>query len=141
MSKLETPMTEAFWEHHAHGAFISEYCLVKRDKARGCGGRWADAIILPEQPHGRATFNDYPTLKGHNVIVVQTKASRMGMYLMGQAVFSARLVIDHQGAASVRSILLCTKSDSVLLPFLKDYPEVEVWTSNPADLYRCRRIA
>jgi len=27
------------------------------------------------------------------VIVVQTKASRMGMYLMGQALFSARLAL------------------------------------------------
>jgi hypothetical protein len=139
MSKLETPMTEAFWQNHANGAFMPEYCLVKRRKTAGCGGRWADAIILPNEPHGLATFKDYPTLKGHDVIVVQTKASRMGMYLMGQAVFSARLVLA-QGAASVRSILLCTKSDSVLLPFLKDYPVVEVWTCNPADSYRCSRI-
>jgi hypothetical protein len=82
---------------------------------------------LPDEPPRRASFKDYPTLKDHNVIVVQTKASRMGMYLMGQALFSARLTL-RCGAKSVRSILLCTAPDSVLLPLLKDFPEVEVWT-------------
>ena len=83
-------------------------------------------MILPDEPNRRASFTDYPTLKGRNVIVVQTKAQRMGMYLMGQALFSARLALA-RGAKSVRSILLCTAPDSVLLPLLKDFPEVEVW--------------
>jgi len=56
MSKLETPMTEAFWQQHAHGAFIPEYCLVRR--AGDCGGRYVDALILPDEPHRRATFKD-----------------------------------------------------------------------------------
>jgi hypothetical protein len=64
----------------------------------------------------------------------------MGMYLMGQAVFSARLVKEHQKAAFVRSILLCTCADSVLLPFLKPYPEVEVWTCDPNNSYICKPI-
>jgi hypothetical protein len=139
MSKLETPMTEAFWMHHAKGAYLPEYCLVRRDKKIDCGGRWADAVILLDEPHGRANFSDFPTLKGRNVVVVQTKASRMGMYLMGQAVFSAQLV-RVQGAASVRSILLCTRADVVLLPFLEPYPEVEVWTCDPDNSYVCKRV-
>ena len=118
-------MTEAFWQQHAQGAFIPEYCLVRR--AGDCDGRYVDALILPDEPHRRATFKDYPTLKDRNVIVVKTKASRMGMYLMGQALFSARLA-RRCGAKSVRSILLCTTPDSVLLPLLQDFPEVEVWT-------------
>jgi hypothetical protein len=138
MSKLETPMTEAFWQRHANGAYLPEYCLVRRSK--DCGGRLADAVILPDRPHGRATIREYPTLTGLNVVVVQTKASRMGMYLMGQAVFSAKLVKEHQKAASVRSILLCTGIDSVLLPFLDPYPEVEVWTCDPSNSYICAPI-
>ena len=29
MSKHETPMTEAFWQQNARGAFIPEYCIVR----------------------------------------------------------------------------------------------------------------
>jgi len=136
MSKRETPMTEGFWLVHANGAYIPEYCLVRRGV--DCGARLADAVILPDEPHRRATTRDYPDLIGRNVIVVQTKASRMGMYLMGQAVFSARLVMA-KGAASVRSILLCTRSDSALLPFLKPFPEVEIWISDPNNPQGCAR--
>jgi len=127
MSKHETPMTEAFWQQHAHGAFIPEYCLVRR--SGDCGGRYVDALILPDERHGRARFADHATLTGRNVIVVQTKASRMGMYLMGQALFSARLALAC-GAKSVRAILLCTAPDSVLLPLLKDFPESRCGSTN-----------
>src|SRR5256884_6955952 len=140
MSKLETPMTEAFWQRHANGAYLPEYCLVRRSKDIDCGSRLADAVILPDKPHGRGSIREYPTLKDLNVIVVQTKAERMGMYLMGQAVFSAQLVKVHRQAASVRSILLCTRVDNVLLPFLKSYPEVEVWTCDPNNSYDCKPI-
>jgi hypothetical protein len=80
-------MTEAFWQQHARGAYIPEYCIVRR--AGDCGGRYVDALILPDEPHGRARFADYATLTGRNVIVVQTKAARMGMYLMGQGLAPA----------------------------------------------------
>ena len=129
-------MTEALWQEHARGAFIPEYCIVRR---ADCGGRYVDALILPDEPHRRASFTDYPTLKDRNVIVVQTKAARMGMYLMGQALFSARLALA-RGAKSARSILLCTAPDSVLLPLLKDFPEVEVWVYDERS-GKCRRAA
>src|SRR5262249_36629933 len=91
-----------------------------------------------DESHGRARLEEYDKLAGRNVIVVQTKAKRMGMYLMGQALFSARLVIA-QGAKSVRSILLCTAADSVLLPLLKPFPEVEVWIYDKSNPDICTR--
>jgi hypothetical protein len=60
MSKLEDPMTEAFWNDHANRAFISEYCLVRRDKKIDCGGRWAGAVILPDQPHRFGAKRGHP---------------------------------------------------------------------------------
>ena len=60
------------------------------------------------------------------------------MYLMGQALFSARLALMC-GAASVRSILLCRFSDSALFPLLKEFPEVEVWLFSDTDL-SCKRV-
>jgi hypothetical protein len=136
MSKLESPLTEGFWQTSANGAFIPEYPIVQRGvhQERRC----ADAVILPDEPHRRATYWEYPSLAGRHVIVVQTKASRMGMYLMGQALFSARLV-SSLGAASVRSILLCQAPDSALLPLLSPFPEVEVWVSDRANPLNYRR--
>jgi hypothetical protein len=66
------------------------------------------------------------SLAGQHVIVVQAKASRLGMYLMGQAIFSAELVRTRFAPASLRSVILCSKDDSVLRAFLVSYPEVEV---------------
>ena len=60
------------------------------------------------------------------------------MYLMGQALFSARLV-QALGASSVRSILLCDKSDAALLPLLAPFPEVEVWVTDSLASQTCTR--
>jgi len=138
MSKNETPMTEGFWRSHAKGTFLAEYPLVRR-RGTECTGRWADAIILPDEPYCRGSVEDYPSLAGRKVIVVQTKCERMGMYLMGQALFSGRLV-KSQGAKSVRSILLCLQTDSALLPLLKEFSEVEVWISDEENPRKCARV-
>ena len=124
MSKHETRITEGFWESTAHGLFIAEYPLVKRGADRA--PRHVDGLILPDEPHGRGKWRDYASLSGRRVVVVQTKTGRMGMYLMGQALFSARLALT-RGASSVRSILLCHEPDAALLPLLKPFPEVEIY--------------
>jgi hypothetical protein len=130
-------MTRGFWSSVANGAFLPEYPLVR--VARDRGWRRADAVILPNEPHREAKEREYPSLRGHDVIVVQTKRGRMGMYLMGQALFSARLALA-QGATSVRSILLCHCSDSALLPLLSQFPEVEVWLSDPINPMICHKV-
>jgi hypothetical protein len=136
MSKHETAMTEGFWRSQAQGAFLAEYPLVRAAADRGA--RLADAVILPDEPFGKASVLHYPSLAGRNVIVIQTKPGRMGMYLMGQALFSGRLA-KAQGAASVRSILLCNRTDGALLTLLEAFPEVEVWVSDPSDPLACTR--
>jgi len=135
MSKLETPITEGFWRSIVGGTFMAEYPLVRKSPNNGC--RMADAVILPDGPPEHVMDRRrYLPLTGRDVVVVQTKVTRMGMYLMGQAVFSAELA-RRAGAASVRSILLCPQADAVLLPMLEPYPEVEVWLFDPksADTY------
>jgi hypothetical protein len=109
------------------GAFIPEYPLVKPTKRQGA--RRADAVILPDEKTRRAKIADYPSLQGRSVVVVQTKASRLGMYLMGQVVFSLELC-RRLGASKVKSVALCTASDDVLAPLLKAYPQVELWIWN-----------
>jgi hypothetical protein len=89
--------------------------------------RRVDAIILPKGAFRRvpsAERGNFP-LEGQEVVIIQAKASRLGMYLMGQAVFSVELVRRFR-PASIRSIALCTKDDSELHPLLTPFPEVEV---------------
>lgn len=137
MSKHETPMTEGFWAFFGRGAYLPEYPLVQRAQDRS--SRWADAVILPDEPFGRALSSEYPQLHGRNVVIVQTKTGRMRMSLMGQALFSARLALA-AGAATARSILLCHDTDAALLPLLAPFPEVEIWISDRADPRKCIRV-
>jgi hypothetical protein len=58
------------------------------------------------------------SLDGQEVLVVQAKASRLGMNLMGQAIISADLLRARFRPASVRGVALCTADDAVLGPLL-----------------------
>jgi len=139
MSKLETPITEGFWRSVTQGTYMPEYPLVQKSHDRGI--RLADAVILPDGPFERVVGRaQYHPLTGRHVIVVQTKVDRMGMYLMGQAVFSAQLAL-RAGAASVRSVMLCRHPDAALLPLLEPYSDVEVWLFDPHDPGNYRRAA
>lgn len=64
-------------------------------------------------------------LEGEDVVAVQAKAHRLGMYLMGQAIFSAELLRRFR-PRSIRSVILCSADDSVQRPLLTPYPEVDV---------------
>lgn len=57
--------------------------------------------------------------------MVQAKAKRLGMYLMGQALFSAELV-ERLEPRSVRSVALCRKDDAVMRPMLERFKGMEV---------------
>ena len=124
MSKLETPMVLKYWQQIGD-TLIEEFPMVRASAT--CGPRYADAVILPRGEERRITGSDRAAilLEGEDVIVVQAKASRLGMYLMGQTLFSAEL-IRRFNPASVRSVALCTEDDSVLRPLFAPYPHVEV---------------
>ena len=114
-------MIRRFWRQ-VGGTLIEEFPVVAASPT--AGPRRLDAVIIPDGPHRIAKWRDV-TLKGKDIIVVQAKAKRLGMYLMGQVVFSAQLA-KRFGPASVRSVALCTKDDSELRPLLVSYPGVEV---------------
>jgi len=57
--------------------------------------------------------------------VIQEKAHRLGMYLMGQTLFSTQLMKRFK-PSSVRSVALCMKDDSVLRPLLERYKGMEM---------------
>ena len=121
MSKLETPMTRAYWDE-VGGTLIEEFQVVKRTPTRG--QRLLDAVIIPDGPNEIRHWSEVD-ISGKDVIVVQTKASRLGMYLMGQTLFSAEL-IKALSPRSVRSVALCSRDDDVLRPLLEAYDGCEV---------------
>lgn len=115
-------MIERFWEKTG-GTLVPEFQAVPRSE--GVGRRLVDAVILPDLPRKKAHWREV-SLNGRRVIVVQAKAQRLGMYLMGQAIFSAQLIQKRFLPSSLRSVILCSKDDAVLREYLKPYPEVEV---------------
>ena len=115
MSKLETPLTRRYWRE-VGGTLIEEFPAVRR--RLGCGQRLIDAVIIPDGPFERRKANQVD-ITGKDIIVVQTKANRLGMYLMGQAVFSQKLM-ERFKPSSIRSVAICTRSDEVLEPLLKE---------------------
>ena len=52
-------------------------------------------------------------LKDKDVIVIQTKASRLGMYLLGQAYFS-KFLIERHNPQSIKLVAICSRSDSIM---------------------------
>lgn len=128
MSKLETPLIKKYWENIG-GTLIEEFQMVSR--AKGRGHRDLDALILPNREKKWLKRWEATNIKieGEDIILVQAKCNRLGMYLMGQAVFSVELMRKFN-PKSIRSIALCTKDDEVVRPLLKDYPKVEVVVIN-----------
>lgn len=121
MSKNETPLIRQYWEKIG-GTLIEEFPVVKRTPT--CGQRLLDAVILPKGEKRIARWKEV-SIEGQDVIVVQAKRGRLGMYLMGQTFFSAELIKEFK-PASIRSVALCTRDDSILRPLLEQYPDMEV---------------
>ncbi len=121
MSKHETPMIRRYWAS-VGGTLIEEFLAVPG--SRDVGKRLLDAVIIPDGPNEIVHWRDV-SVEGKDVIVVQAKAARLGMYLMGQALFSSELIKRH-GVRNVRSVALCRKDDLVLRPLLKRFEGLDV---------------
>jgi hypothetical protein len=106
-------MTRRYWQR-VGGTLVEEFPMVRAGP--GVGARRADGLIILGTEPRLAEPSEIDTLDGEDVIVIQTKASRLGMYLMGQALFSRHLVEERFDAKSVRSVALCQADDDVLRP-------------------------
>ena len=122
MSKRETPLTRKYWKE-VGGTLVEEFVMVPRGKDNGI--RLIDAIIIPNEETRIAKERDI-SLEGKDIIAVQTKASRLGMYLMGQVFFSEQLLRKYHNPKSILSVALCMKDDVVLRPMLEKYPNIKV---------------
>jgi len=109
-------MTRWYWQK-VGGLLIEEFQVV--NQSDGQGRRLVDGLIVHGEPTQVAVSRQF-AVTGRDVTVVQAKARRLGMPLMGQCLFS-RDLIRNLGARTVRSVALCTADDLVLRPLLEQH--------------------
>ena len=125
MSKNETPMTRWFWrEVLKRGTLIEEYVAVEEAADGSNAPRYMDGLVILDGPF--EISNDVRRdIAEKDVVVIQSKNKRLGMYLMGQTLFSRDLILA-KGAKSVRSVAVCRKDDKVMRPLLLSHKNIEV---------------
>ena len=128
MSKHETPMTRWYWRtvNKRQGLLIEEFPAVKRDGTAGKNKRHIDGVIvLGEKAERRGPRKgDRELVKGKRVIVIQSKARRLGMSLIGQVVVSRELLKDLK-AKVVKSVGVCREDDQILRAVLGRFKKCE----------------
>ena len=128
MSKHETPMTRWYWRtvNKRQGLLIEEFPAVKRDGTAGKNKRHIDGIIvLGEKAERRGPRKgDRELVEGKRVIVIQSKARRLGMSLIGQVVVSRELLKDLK-AKVVKSVGVCREDDQILRAVLGRFKKCE----------------
>ena len=121
MSKRETQMTRWYW-NQVGGTLIEEFPAVVRGSNQG--RRLLDGVIVLGEENRIANSSEV-VLAGKDIIIVQSKNSRLGMCLMGRTLFSIELMRGFN-PRTIKSIALCAKDDNVLRPLLERFPECTV---------------
>ena len=123
-SKSEHPMITELWRQKG-GTLVREFPLVRT--IRGVQQRRVvDALILTDRPRVELEPKCVTLSPSENVLVVQAKSKRLCRVLMGQAVFSPRLLVKHHRLRKAQGVLLCTTSESPALQSeLRDF-DVEI---------------
>lgn len=128
MSKHETPMTRWYWRtvNKRQGLLIREFPAVEGGKGRSEGKRHIDGVIVCGRESGdrKGKPSDRAMVKGKSVIVIQSKAKRLGMYLIGQTIVSRELM-KSLGAKVRRSVALHRKDDPVMEAVLLRFNKCE----------------
>lgn len=121
-------MTRWYWRtiNKRKGLLIEEFHAVKRDSSTGNNKRHIDGVIvLGEKAERRGPRKgDRELVKGKRVIVIQSKARRLGMSLIGQVVISRELLSDLK-AKVVKSVGVCREDDKVLHQVLRRFKKCE----------------
>jgi hypothetical protein len=78
-------MIRWYWQQVGE-TLIEEFCAVERSGS--CSTRLLDAVIIKDGPFEASHWRRV-SVKDRDIVVVQAKVQRLGMYLMGQTLFSA----------------------------------------------------
>jgi hypoxanthine-guanine phosphoribosyltransferase len=118
-------MTEWYWrEVLKKGTLIMEYIAVERTKDGSNASRYLDGLVILDGPF-EISDDVKCDIAGKDVLVIQSKNKQLGMYLMGQALFSRELILKKK-PKSVRSVAVCRKDDEVMRELLLAHPDIEV---------------
>lgn len=109
MSKHETWRTRQYWQT-VGGLLIEEFVSVNASELNA--KRPIDGLIVLNEPTAIHTSSFFD-IKDKDVVIIQCKATRLGMYLLGQIYFSQFLIQKHQ-PRSIRLVAICGKSDSIM---------------------------
>ena len=109
MSKHETHLTKRYWETIG-GTLIEEFPAVSRTQENA--QRLLDGVVILGEKTEILKAHEVE-IQGKDIVVIQTKANRLGMNLLGQAVFSAELMKAHK-PKSIKSVAICAAGDSIL---------------------------
>lgn len=127
MSQKETWRTRKFWSS-VGGLLIEEFLAVRGNKTTG--RRPIDGVIVlnaEKAIHHDISYN----IEGKDVIIIQTKNDRIGMYLLGQAYFS-QFLIQKFKPKSIRNVAICGNYDDVIGELAKDH-DIEVVVIEDSD--------
>ena len=103
---------------------MEEFPAVRRSKNGDCGQRLIDGIIILNEPNRVAHWKEVE-IEGKDIIVLQTKEKRLGMYLMGQTLFSMCLM-EKFNPSKITSVALCRYDDSIMRPLLEKHEGCKV---------------
>ena len=116
------------------GTLIEEFLAVRRNKCQGY--RRIDGIIVFDGKRRCIQNKDYNSaeIADKEIIVVQAKLGRVGMYLLGQALFSRELMRRFR-PKSIRTVAVCERGDAVLAPIAAEYGiEIVIYGAEECDL-------
>ncbi len=128
MSKHETWRTRKYWSQIG-GLLIEEFVAVEGNRFQG--KRLIDGLIILNEETRIFKGNTFD-IKNKDVIILQTKANRLGMYLLGQAYFS-KLLIQRFQPNSIKSVAICGKNDKIMKELAIEH-NIEVVVIPDADL-------
>ena len=130
MSKRETPLTRKYWESIG-GTLIEEFPAVSRGDSNS--RRLLDGVVILGEENRIAKASEVD-IEGKDIVVIQTKVNRLGMYLMGQAFFSRELMKTFK-PKSIKTVAICGKDDTVMRDLCKEFDiEVVVYDVKKGDI-------
>ena len=121
MSLSEAELIESYWRETG-GTLMTEFYAVNPSKEHGY--RRLDAVIIRNGQERRLLKSEHASqedLDGQDLLVIQAKRGRLGMNLLGQALFSRELMLRRFRPKTAKAIALCEMDDPVLRPIAEDF--------------------
>ena len=134
MSKNESNATEWYCKQ-LNGHTVYEFLAVQQNTTENKSRRLVDAVVInPGSGYMKVKGAD-ASMGEQDVVIVQTKAKRLSMSVIGQALCSIEL-LKVFGPRSMKSVIVCKETDAALEPICDLYglevvlaPE-EIWKKN-----------